>query len=188
MYKLIHSLEEFQSIFAEEKAGSKVPKCPQNCQTHFKNLAANCQTHVKNLAANCQTHVKNLAANAAILWTVDIIRLRHSQMAWRCFVYKFFRSIGIRDYGIYFYGIISHCLCVFIILHKRLEWIYTPHLSKLPKLLARNERNIWKLSESNGTRTGSTKWLSVCLQNKWLWVRIPLQSLSHCFFNLSHWF
>ena len=49
----------------------------------------------------------------------------------------------------------------------------------------------WKLgdnvsSDCNGTRTHNhlvpkrtslVKWLSVCLRTKWLWVRVPLQSL-----------
>ena len=37
------------------------------------------------------------------------------------------------------------------------------------ELLARNRRDIWSLSDC--------KWLSVRLQTKWLWVRVPLQSL-----------
>ena len=62
------------------------------------------------------------------------------------------------------------------------------------ELLARNRRNIWSLSDSNGIRTHShlvrkytlnhlaklaslAKWLSVRLRTKWLWVRIPLLPL-----------
>ena len=49
-----------------------------------------------------------------------------------------------------------------------------------------------KLVDCNGTRTHShlvckrtlnhlasfAKWLSVCLRTKWMWVRVPLQSLN----------
>ena len=59
------------------------------------------------------------------------------------------------------------------------------------ELLARNRRYIWSLSDNNGIRTHNhlvrkrihnhlgkhaslSKWLSVCLRTKWLWVRIPL--------------
>ena len=50
------------------------------------------------------------------------------------------------------------------------------------ELLARNRCKFWNLSDCNGTRIHNhlvrkqTKWLSVHLQTKWLWVRIPLQS------------
>ena len=66
------------------------------------------------------------------------------------------------------------------------------------ELLAWNRRNIWRLSECNGTRTHNhlvnhlaklaflAKWLSVRLWTKWLWVWVPLQSLNiqefTCFF------
>ena len=65
------------------------------------------------------------------------------------------------------------------------------------ELLARSRRHIWRLSDCNGTRTHNhlvrkrtlnhlanafgfcvcPKWLSVRLRTKWLWVRVPLQSL-----------
>ena len=52
--------------------------------------------------------------------------------------------------------------------------------------------NILKKGDCNGTRTHShlvgkqtlnhlasfAKWLSVCLRTKWMWVRVPLQSLN----------
>ena len=58
----------------------------------------------------------------------------------------------------------------------------------IKELLARNKHEIWSLSDSNGTRTHNhlvckrtynhlAKWLSVCLQTKWLWVQVLLQSL-----------
>ena len=60
------------------------------------------------------------------------------------------------------------------------------------ELLARKRRNILSLSDCHGTRTykhlvrrralnhlakltSLAKWLSGCLQNKWLWVRVLLQ-------------
>ena len=60
--------------------------------------------------------------------------------------------------------------------------------------LTRNRRDIWSLSDSNRIRTHNhlvrkripnnlaklaslSKWLSVRLRSKWLWVRIPLLSL-----------
>ena len=68
------------------------------------------------------------------------------------------------------------------------------------ELLAQNRREIWGLSDCNGTRTYNdlvcertlnhlaklakwlkcylAKWLSVCLRTKWLWVRVPSQSLN----------
>ena len=46
------------------------------------------------------------------------------------------------------------------------------------ELLARSRRHIWRLSDCNGTRLGSfAKWLSDRSQTKWLWIRVPLQSL-----------
>ena len=54
------------------------------------------------------------------------------------------------------------------------------------ELLARKRHNIWSLSDCNGTLTHNqlvhkpsslTKWLSVHLQTKCLWVRVLLQSL-----------
>ena len=46
------------------------------------------------------------------------------------------------------------------------------------ELLARNRRDIWSLSEHIVKCTASlAKWLSVRLRIKWLWVRVPLQSL-----------
>ena len=62
------------------------------------------------------------------------------------------------------------------------------------ELLAWSRRNIWGLSDSNGIWTHNqlvckrpsglflkkasfAKWLSVCLQTKWLWVRILVLSL-----------
>ena len=62
------------------------------------------------------------------------------------------------------------------------------------ELLARSRRHIWSLSDRNRIRTHNdlvrkrtsglmskmaslTKWLSVRLRTKWLWVRIPLLSL-----------
>ena len=63
--------------------------------------------------------------------------------------------------------------------------------------IAWNRSNICSVSDCNGTRTHNhlvctwtlnhlakmvlAKWLSVCLQTKWLWVWIPLQSQ---FFNM----
>ena len=60
------------------------------------------------------------------------------------------------------------------------------------ELLARNRRDIWSLSDSNGiwiynhlvrkqTLNHLVKWLSVRLRTKWLWLRIPLLSLKQCF-------
>ena len=65
------------------------------------------------------------------------------------------------------------------------------------ELLGRSRRNIWRLSECNGTWTHNhlvrkrafnhlaelanltslAKWLSVRLRTNWLWVRVPLHSL-----------
>ena len=70
-----------------------------------------------------------------------------------------------------------------------LEWI-----QNVKELLVRNRRNIWSLSDCNGTRTKNhlvrkwtlnhlakpaslAKWLSVRLRTKWLWVRASAQSL-----------
>ena len=58
------------------------------------------------------------------------------------------------------------------------------------KLLPRKRRGIWSSSDYKGTRTDNhlgckrtlnhlaklAKWLSVRLQTKWLWIRVPLQS------------
>ena len=59
-------------------------------------------------------------------------------------------------------------------------------------LLAQNRCKIWSLSDSDWTQnhlvckwtlhqvaklTSLAKWLSVCLQTNWLWVRVQLQSL-----------
>ena len=67
------------------------------------------------------------------------------------------------------------------------------------KPLARNRRDIGSLSDYNGTRTHNhlvrertlnhlAKWLSVCLQTEWLWVRVPLQSLKpmNCLSAFDH--
>ena len=70
------------------------------------------------------------------------------------------------------------------------------------ELLARNRHDIWSLSDSNGIRTHNhlvhkrtlsrlaklaslAKWLTIRLRTKWLWLRIPLQSLKlrHCFLD-----
>ena len=41
-----------------------------------------------------------------------------------------------------------------------------------------SRRHIWRLSDCNGTRLASfAKWLNDRSQTKWLWVRVPLQSL-----------
>ena len=46
------------------------------------------------------------------------------------------------------------------------------------ELLARSRRHIWTLSDCNGTQLASlAKWFSVRLRTKWLWDRVPLQSL-----------
>ena len=63
------------------------------------------------------------------------------------------------------------------------------------ELLARSRHKIWSLSDCNWTRTQNhlvrkwtlnhlakltislAKWLSVCLQTKWFWVRVQLQLL-----------
>ena len=60
------------------------------------------------------------------------------------------------------------------------------------ELLAPSRREIWRLSDCNWTRTQNhlvrkqtlnhlaklaCVWLSVCLQTKWFWVRVRLQSL-----------
>ena len=67
--------------------------------------------------------------------------------------------------------------------HTRLR--VNPHYSALnvKELLARNRREIWSLTDCNGTRTHNylaslAKWLSVRLRTKWLWVRVLLQSRS----------
>ena len=55
-------------------------------------------------------------------------------------------------------------------------------------LLSRSRHEIWSLSDCNWTRTQNhlvrkrtlnhlAKWLSVCLQTKWFWVRVQLQLL-----------
>ena len=73
------------------------------------------------------------------------------------------------------------------------------------ELLARNRRDIWSLSDCNGTRTHNhlvrkrtlnhlakmislAKWLSVRLPTKWLWVQVSLQSLKKfLFWDFSEW-
>ena len=52
------------------------------------------------------------------------------------------------------------------------------------ELLARSRRHIWRLSDCNRTQMASlAKWLGVRLQTKWLWVRVPLQSLRMLLFG-----
>ena len=52
------------------------------------------------------------------------------------------------------------------------------------ELLARSRRHVWRLSDCNGTQMASlAKWLSVRLRTKWLWVRVPLQSLRMLLFG-----
>ena len=56
------------------------------------------------------------------------------------------------------------------------------------ELLAQSRHKIWNLSDCNWTQTQNhlvckrtlkhwAKWLSVCLQTKWFWVRVQLQLL-----------
>ena len=46
------------------------------------------------------------------------------------------------------------------------------------EILAQSRRHIWRLSDCNGTRLVSfDRWLNDRSQTKWLWVRVPLQSL-----------
>ena len=70
------------------------------------------------------------------------------------------------------------------------------------EFLARNRREIWSLSDSNGTQTHNhlvrkrtlnhlaklAKWSNVRLRTKWLWVRVPLQSLKWVIFVFSEAF
>ena len=52
------------------------------------------------------------------------------------------------------------------------------------ELLARSRRHIWTLSDCNGAQLASlAKWFSIRLRTKWLWVRVPLQSLRMLLFG-----
>ena len=65
---------------------------------------------------------------------------------------------------------------------------------KVKELLGQNKREIWSLSECNGTRTHNhlvckqtLKWLSVCLRTKWLWFQVLLQSGFISFIRCRLW-
>ena len=74
---------------------------------------------------------------------------------------------------------------------------YTRNLLELPRNSLFNRRNIWILSDCNGTQThnhlarkwtqlfsqtGQFGWKSACLPTMWLWVQVLLQSPRLCFY------
>ena len=87
----------------------------------------------------------------------------------------------------------SQCMnCMLLWCHVHVsEWIYALCCLNVKELFAQNRRDIWRLSDCNRSWTRDhlvrkrtlnhlaklAKWLSVRLQTKWLWVRIPLLSL-----------
>ena len=67
------------------------------------------------------------------------------------------------------------CSCHVTYLFQSESTIY--NCMNVKELLAQNRPKIRSLSDCNGTRESSAKWLNVRLRTKWLWVLVPLQSL-----------
>ena len=89
-----------------------------------------------------------------------------------------------------FHSFFSHC-CYGFLCHIHSEFAGMPRNSLF------NRRNIWILSDCNGTQThnhlarkwtqlfsqtGQFGWKSACLRTMWLWVQVLLQSPRLCFY------
>ena len=64
---------------------------------------------------------------------------------------------------------------------RQLECRYTlKHLCDMIRAYSQMHRTDRYSQHSSIIKASLVKWLSVCLQTRWLWVRFPLQSLKNC--------